>query len=100
MREKGSPMSHGADAIGMQLMSLGFITKVTKNGPTYRKTYKGSRNMVWCIDGKKTGFIVTDESDTAIGQTGINQENSNVIGANFDQNNDVNIDKSFWDLKK
>jgi hypothetical protein len=87
LKEKGSPMSHGEDAIGMQLLSEGYIVRATK-GPILRKQEGNRKIRVWCINAEKAGFIVSEKS--IFNDSMESREDSNLINPSPD----------FWSLDR
>jgi len=59
LREVGSALSHSKEAIGKQLLQDGMIKDRESGRSTKRKTYRGSREHIWCIDGPKAGLLFT-----------------------------------------
>jgi len=87
LKEKGSPMSHGEDAIGSQLLSEGFIVKATR-GSVLRKQDGNRKVRVWCIDAEKAGFIVSEKT------------NFSNASSHHDSSNVINPDPDFWALDR
>lgn len=56
LRGIGSGLSHSKTAIGKQLLQAGIITKHAPNRNQVRKSYKGIKRWMWCIDSVKSGI--------------------------------------------
>ena len=59
----GSGISHGTEAIGKQLVQQGIITKWEKERTQIRKSWKGGRPYLWCMDLAMTGLGSVDADD-------------------------------------